>query len=155
MATPVLAQSGNESLQPIDERYLQIKDGFIEVCMTEEMPPSLSGVRISDSVRTNYCDCWFDYVSSNFSFEEYLDIGRAYAGGLLSILTLDAQTLTTLQTGFEGCYEYAIQADSSVEQDNVLAEDIEVLEPQVVSLRNQGRFEEATLIAEQVVKKNA
>lgn len=155
ITNPALAQSENESLQPVDERFLEIKEGFIEDCMSQPMPAELSGVRISEQVRTNYCNCWFDYVASNFTYEEYFAIDKAIRENPTSLMNFDQETLNLLANGFEGCYDYAIEANSNIKQNDFSVETIEGLEQQVVSLRHQGRFSEATLMAEQVVEKKS
>lgn len=153
MVVPSFAQSNDELTETRDDRYAQIEDGFIENCMTQEMPPALSGVRISNSVRTNYCSCLFDYYQSNFTFEEYAEISRAFVENPLSLMS-QPETLISLQRGFEGCYEYAIQADSSITQDDILTvEVVENIEQQVAALRSQGQLKEAASIAEEAISK--
>ncbi|MEM9447008.1 MAG: hypothetical protein AAGA75_00560 [Cyanobacteria bacterium P01_E01_bin.6] len=153
IASSALAQTADDSPQATDGRYSQIEEGFISDCMNQPMPAALSGVRISDSVRTNYCNCWFDYVKSNFSYEEFSELNDTITADPTAVMTLNPQTLNLMAQGFQECYDYAIEAQQNAEPEQNLAAEIEQLEEQIAALLNQRQFEEATLVAEQIVEK--
>lgn len=144
IATPVLAQT---------DGYSQIEGSFINDCMTQPFPQELSGVKVSPSVRARYCGCYFDFVKTNFSYEEFLVIDTAIRENPQHIRSFDSQTLQLFAKGFQDCYDYAT-GKINLEQQQEL-ENIEKLEQEITRLSELGKFEEATQIAEQIVEKKS
>ncbi|MBD2458864.1 hypothetical protein H6G80_33020 [Nostoc sp. FACHB-87] len=140
---PVLAQTD-------EYRYAQIEESFITECMTQPLPPPL---KVSASIRSRYCGCYFDFVKNNFSYEEYSRIDKIIRDNPQNVRNFSQKTLALFQKGFEQCYNYATE-QGNIKQEQDLT-NLKQIEQQLIKLRNQGKLQEAILVAEEIVQKKS
>lgn len=128
--------------------YAQIEESFITECMTQPLPARF---KVSASIRSRYCGCYFDFVKNNFPYAEYLRIDKIIRKNPQNVRNLSPKTLNLFQQGIEQCFKYAT-GQVNIKQEQELAS-LKQLEQQLIQLRNKGKLQDAILVAEKIVQK--